>query len=339
MSSEMIINQQGSPSEVEGFLVGHAQDPAGPTGCSLVLCPQGAVGGVHMAGSATGTRQMDGLQPWHLVPLVHGVLFTGGSSFGLAAADGASAWLEEQGVGLSMGPIKIPILPTAVIFDLPITGGKIRPGPGMGRAACQAAARGPMSRGNVGAGCGATIGKLFGLAQATKGGLGGASLSVGRLRVGVMAVVNAFGDVLDEEGRIMAGARTAPEAHQFADTTAWFLAGNLRQPGQASHNTTLAVVTTNARLDKSQACKVAAMAHHGLVRTVRPCHTTFDGDLVCVLATGQVEADLNGLGIMASRLLRLAIYDAVRSAEPLAGLPSAAQLTPQLPNFQGGSRD
>ncbi|MEW5913828.1 MAG: P1 family peptidase [Thermodesulfobacteriota bacterium] len=339
MRSEPIVNQQGSPAEVEGFLVGQAQDPAGPTGCSVVLCLQGAVGGVHMAGSATGTRQMDGLQPWHMVPLVHGVLFTGGSSFGLAAADGVSAWLEEQGIGLSMGLIKIPILPTAVIFDLPLTGGKIRPGPEMGRAACQAAGRGPMARGNVGVGSGATIGKLFGVAQATKGGLGGASLSLGKLQMGVMAVVNAFGDVLDQEGRIMAGARTAPEALRFADTTAWFMAGNFRLPGQASHNTTLAVVTTNARLDKSQACKVAAMAHHGLVRAIRPCHTTFDGDLVCVLATGQVEADLNGLGMMASRLLRLAIYDAVRSAGPMAGLPSAAQLTPQLPHFLGGSRD
>lgn len=331
MSGEPVINRQGAPSDVEGFWVGHAQNLGGPTGCSLVLCPQGAVGGAHLAGSAPGTRQMDGLKPGHLVSLVHGVMFTGGSSFGLAAADGAVACLEEQGVGLDMGPTKIPILPTAVIFDLPITGAKVRPGPEMGRAACQAANGGPMPRGNVGAGCGATIGKLFGLAQATKGGLGGASLSIGPLRVGVMAVVNAFGDVMDEQGRIIAGARSAPDSAEFVDTMAWFLAGHTRQPGQASHNTTLAVVATNARLDKGQACKAAALAHHGLVRTVRPCHTTFDGDLVCVLASGQVEADVNGLGMMASHLLRLAIYDAVRSAQPLAGLPAANELRPQSP--------
>ncbi len=227
--SDMQINRRGSPAEVAGFLVGHAQDQSGPTGCSVVLYPEGAVGGVHLAGSAPGTRQMDGLKPWHMVPLVHGVMFTGGSSFGLAAADGAVACLEGQGIGLDMGVSKIPILPTAVIFDLPITGGKTRPGPDMGRAACQAATSGAMARGNVGAGCGATIGKLHGLAQATKGGLGGASLSLGELQMGVMAVVNAFGDVVDESGRIIAGARTAPEASDFADTEAWFLAGNTRQ--------------------------------------------------------------------------------------------------------------
>jgi L-aminopeptidase/D-esterase-like protein len=329
MMSDILINRQGSPAEVDGFTVGHAQDESGPTGCSLVLYPQGAVGGVHLAGSAPGTRQMDGLKPWHMVPLVHGVMFTGGSSFGLAAADGAMACLEEQGIGLDMGLVKIPILPTAVIFDLPITGGKTRPGPDMGRAACQAAAAGPMARGNVGAGCGATIGKLFGLDQATKGGLGGASLSLGELQVGVMVVVNAFGDVIDEAGRIIAGARTAPDARDFANTEAWFLAGNTRLPGQASHNTTLAVVATNARLDKNQAGKVAALAQHGLVRGINPCHTTFDGDLVCVLGSGKVETDINGLGMMAARLVRLAIYDAVGSARPLAGLPAASQLEPQ----------
>lgn len=319
----------GSPCRVQGFEVGHAQEPGGRTGCTVVLCPPGTVGGLEVRGSAAGTRQTDGLFPGHMVDQIQAVLLTGGSAFGLDAAGGVQAFLEEKGRGISAGPFCVPVVPTAVIFDLPLTMGQVRPDAAMGRAACLAASPGPMARGNVGAGCGATIGKLFGIANACKGGLGGASLRVGELTVGALAVVNAFGDVLDQEGRIIAGARLAPEDSQFAGSEAWFLAGNQRRNFLPASNTTLAVVVTNARLDKTQACKVAALAHHGLVRRIRPVHTIFDGDLVFVLASGQVEADPTGLGIMAAQTVSRAILDGVRQAASLPGLPAARDLAPQ----------
>ena len=333
MGAVPIFNPQGSPAEVPGFLVGHADHGQHPTGCSLVLYPPGASAGWAVGGSAIGTRQTDALDPGHAVEEIHGVLFTGGSTFGQAAATGVQAWLEEKGIGLSLGPFTIPIVPTAVIFDLPITEAKGRPGPGLGREACEAASAGPMARGCVGAGRGATIGKLYGLERATKGGLGGASLQVGEVSLGALCVVNAFGDVLDEEGLIIAGARTGPGSRELMVTSSWFLEGNLKTAWQAAmhDNTTLALVTTNAKLNKQEATKVAQLAAHGLVRRIDPVHTTYDGDLVIVMASNQVEADVNGLGVMAARCVSAAVLDGVRSATPLAGLPAAGELTPLRP--------
>jgi L-aminopeptidase/D-esterase-like protein len=321
-------NLNGSPASVSGFTVGHAQVEDAPCGLSVVLCPEETVGAIHVAGSAAGTRQTDGLRSGHLVDRVNAVLLTGGSAFGLDAAGGVVSYLSERGVGVPVGPCTVPIVPTAVIFDLAITQGKGRPDGALARLACEQAADGPMARGNVGAGAGATIGKLFGLEQACKGGLGGASLRVGDLELGAMAVVNAFGDIIDEAGRIIAGARKSPESREFINTASWFLAGNHRQAPQTFNNTTLVVVTCNAKLDKKQAQKVAALAQHGLVRAIEPVHTTFDGDMVFVLGCGSQEVDVNGLGIMAAHLVRRAILDAVRAAQPLAGLPAACDLTP-----------
>lgn len=320
------IDATGSPASVSGFSVGHASLEDRHSGVSVVLCPPGTVAGVEVMGSAPATRQLDGLSPGFWDGEVHGVCLTGGSSFGLDAAGGVADWLEEQGRGLKLGEFTLPKVPCAVIFDLPLNGGQGRPGPDLGRAACQAASDDVMARGSVGAGSGATVGKLFGLERAMKGGVGGASLSVGELRVGALAVVNAFGDIRDESGCLMAGARKGPDSLELADTTAWFLAGGQRSAFQPSDNTTLGVIATNAKLDKNSACKVAALAHHGLVRAISPVHTTFDGDLVFTLASGPVEADLNGLGIMAARVLQLAIYDAIRSTQGLPGLPAARDL-------------
>lgn len=311
-----------------GFEVGHANMADTACGCTVVLCPPDTVGGVEVGGFAAGTRQLDGLGPLHMVGQVHAVLLTGGSSYGLGCADGVQAFLEEKGIGLEIGPVKVPIVPTAVIFDLVLTQGKGRPGPELGMAACRAASKGPMARGNTGAGAGATVGKVMGLPQASKGGLGGASAKAGELSMGVAAVVNAFGDVVDPQGRIIAGARRSPDSREFLGSSAWFMAGNRRTQFAGPHNTTLAVVTTNARLDKAQACQAAAMAQQGMIRAINPVHTTFDGDLVMVLASGEVEADLNGLGMLAARLTRQAIYDAVLSAQSLPGLPAARDLTP-----------
>lgn len=329
MTAEPIWNFLGSPAQVDGFAVGHAHDPAGPTGLSVVLCPDKTVGGWHVGGSAAGTRQTNGLEPGHLVDRVNGLLFTGGSAFGLDAAAGVVSFLEAKGMGVDVGPTVVPIVPTAVLFDLAITQGKVRPDAAMATRACEAASHGPMERGCVGAGCGATVGKLFGLDQASKGGLGGASLQVGDLKLGAMVVVNAFGNVVDEDGRIIAGARAAADSTELVDTTDWFFHGNHRPPTLAISNTTLAVVTTNARLDKPQAHKVASLGQHGMARAIHPVNTTYDGDLVFVLAHGNVKADVNGLGVMAARLIRLAIYDAVRSARTLGGLPAARDLEPK----------
>lgn len=331
VTAEASWHRDGSPAEVAGFLVGHAQHAGGRTGCTVVLCPSGTVGGMEARGSATGTRQTDGLMPGHMVEEIQAVLLTGGSAFGLDAAGGVQAWLEERGRGVSAGAFCIPVVPTAVIFDLPLNHGGPRPDAALGRAACQAATAGPMPRGNVGAGAGATVGKLQGVTQACKGGLGGASYQAGELRLGALAVVNAFGDVLDERGRIIAGARREPQGRDFVDTAAWFLAGNQRRAFLPPSNTTLAVVTTNARLDKVQACKVASLAHQGLVRTIRPVHTVFDGDLVFVLATGQVQADLTGLGLMAAEAVARAVLDGVRAARGLPGLPAARDLAAPAP--------
>ena len=321
-----------------GFAVGHADHPWHPTGVSVVLCPAGTVAGVEVRGSAPATRQLDGLGPGFWNGQVHAVCLTGGSSWGLDAAGGVMRWLEEQGRGQMVGEWRLPKVPTAVIFDLPLTGGRGRPGPELGYAACRAAGGDPMPRGEVGAGRGATVGKLYGLTRATKGGLGGAALRVGSLVVGALAVVNAFGDVVDPAGRLIAGARTAPDSLDLAGTSGWFLAGGRREAFHpVEDNTTLGVITTNARLDRNQCCKVAALAHHALVRAIDPVHTTFDGDLVFVLACGSEPADLNGLGVMAAQVLQAAIYDAVLSARGLPGLPAACQLRPRpAPSRQGG---
>lgn len=325
------IDASGSPASVPGFSVGHASLEGRHSGVSVVLCPPGTVAGVEVMGSAPATRQLDGLSPGFWDGEVHAVCLTGGSSFGLDAAGGVVAWLEEQGRGLKLGDFTLPKVPSAVIFDLPLSDGQGRPGPEVGRAACQAARDGVMARGSVGAGSGATVGKLHGLGQAMKGGVGGASLKVGELKVGALAVVNAFGDIRDESGRLIAGARRAPDSLELADTEAWFMAGGKRSAFQPPDNTTLGVIATNAKLDKNSACKVAALAHHGLVRAIQPVHTTFDGDLVFSLASGQVEADINGLGIMAAKTLQLAVYDAINSAQGLPGLPAARDLTRRHP--------
>ena len=319
---------QGSPASVPGFSVGHAVASDAPTGCSVVLCPPGTVGGMEARGSATGTRGMDGLLPGHMVNEVHAVVFTGGSSFGLAACQGVQDHLAERGVGLVAGPYRVPVTPGAVIFDLPLSQGRVHPDAALGRAACLAASAGVMPRGNVGAGAGATVGKLFGPGQAMKGGLGGAGLRLGELHVAALAVVNAFGDVLEPDGRIIAGARSAPDRLELADTAAWFLAGRRRDNFLPPSNTTLGLVATNASLDKLAACKLAALAHHGLVQSIRPVHSVFDGDLVVTLASGQVPADLTGLGLMAAEALRRAVLDAVWAARGLPGLPAARDLSP-----------
>lgn len=312
----------GSITDVEGLEVGHATDLSALTGCTVVLCRKGAIAGGAVRGLAPGTRETDLLRPGTLVEKAHAVLLTGGSAFGLAAADGVMRYLEEQGIGFETGVAKVPIVPAAVLFDLALGDAKVRPDASMGYAACQTASSGERRQGNIGAGTGATVGKLLGMARAMKAGLGTASLRAGRLVVGALVAVNAFGDVVDpSNGRIIAGARK-PQNDGFLNTALALRSVAVRNILALQH-TIIGVVATNARLDMAEVNELAAAAHDGLARMVRPAHTLFDGDTLFALATGQVRAHRALVSDLAAEAVALAILNAVWAAEDAGGLPSA----------------
>jgi L-aminopeptidase/D-esterase-like protein len=319
-------------TDVPRVKVGHDTDRRGVTGCTVVLCQGGAVGGVDVRGSAPGTRETDLLRPVNLVQQAHAVLLTGGSAYGLDAAGGVMRWLEERGIGFDVGVGVVPIVPAAVLFDLAI-GDPARPDAEAGYRACQAATDGPVAEGCVGAGTGATVGKILGLSYATKSGLGTASVKIGKgIVVGAIVAVNAFGDVINPEtGQIVAGARN-PVVGGFADT-ARRMQGGLGQTVLGLANTTLAVVATSAYLTKEGANKVAQMAHDGLARSIRPVHTMFDGDTVFALSTGEPPqrgkgVDPSVVGTAAAHVLARAVVRAARQAESLGGVPAARDLSP-----------
>lgn len=319
----------GALTDVAGLSVGHFTDTRRPTGCSVVLCPQGAVCGVDVRGGAPGTRETDLLRSENLVERVHAVLLTGGSAFGLDAAGGVMRWLEAHGHGLEVGPARVPIVPAAVLFDLWVGDWRIRPDAAAGQAACVAASAQPPAQGSVGAGAGATVGKLFGLERAMKGGIGTASLRVGQVTVAALVAVNAVGDVLGEDGRVLAGAR-AEDGRTPVGTTAALAAG--QGPGRwmaglTGTATTIGVVATDAPLSKAQANKLASLAHHGLSRSVNPL-TMHDGDTLFALSTGRAgcEVDLGALGALAAEVTARAVRNGVLAAAGLRepDLPSAS---------------
>jgi L-aminopeptidase/D-esterase-like protein len=314
-------------TRVPGFALGHASDFKNVTGCSVIICPPGTVGSVDIRGSAAGTRQLDALLGFHIVEEVHAVLISGGSAFGLDAAGGVMEFLEERGQGFDVAVTRVPIVPTAVIYDLSLGNCRVRPDKAMGYAACVAARSEFQGDGSIGAGTGASVGKLLGIRQATKGGLGSACLEgPNGLLVAALAVVNAFGDVADPQtGEIVAGARTTPESREFADAARLMRRGMVRQRF-GEPNTTIGVVVTNARLTREQAQKIAQMGQNALARTIRPVHTLFDGDAVFVLAHPEVAADLHVLGVLAQAALETAILTAVRQAHGLGVLPGYADV-------------
>lgn len=309
-------------TRVPGFTIGHASDFKNLTGCSVILCPSGTVGSVDIRGSAAGTRQLDALLGFHIVEEVHAVLLSGGSAFGLDAAGGVMEFLEEQGRGFDVTITRVPIVPSAVLYDLSVGNCRVRPDKAMGYAACLAARPEFQGDGSLGAGTGASVGKLLGIRHATKGGLGSTCLQGPQgLLVAALAVVNAFGDVVDPEtGKIIAGARTAPDSREFVNSAALIRQGVVRQRF-GEPNTTIGVVVTNARLTREQAQKIAQMGQNGLARTIRPVHTLFDGDIVFVLAHPEVAADLHIVGLLAQAALETAILNAVRQAHGLGVLP------------------
>ena len=328
----------GAITDIAGLRVGHFTDPRRPTGCTVLLCPQGVVAGVDVRGAAPGTRETDLLHPLATVDCVHALLLTGGSAFGLAAADGVMRWLEEHGHGLEVGPARVPIVPAAVLFDLWVGDTRIRPDAAAGYAACEAAnqsaAGSHPAQGSVGAGAGAAVGKLFGIRRAMKGGIGTASIRVGAVTVAALVAVNAIGDVVDPaSGRVIAGAR-ADDGRTPLNTMAAICDGQLPAHLMAGLATTIGIVATDARLSKAQTNKLAAMAHAGLARCINPVHTASDGDALFALATGgagqpgAAAPHLSVLGALAAEVTTRAVLNAVRAAHGLTDpdLPSARSL-------------
>jgi len=315
----------GSITDVAGLRVGHYTDTRRPTGCTVIIAEAGAAGGVDVRGAAPGTRETDLLNPMNMVEQVHAVLLAGGSAFGLDAASGVMRYLEEKKIGFDVGVAHVPIVPAAILFDLGVGDASIRPDAAAGYQACKTASEQASEEGNVGAGAGATVGKLYGPRRAMKGGLGSASLRVAGVTVGAIVAVNAVGDVLDPStGRILAGARTA-DGKMLLDTRAAILAGDLPKSMRPGAATTIGAVATDARLTKAQAQKIAAMAHDGLARTINPIHTMLDGDTIFALGTGASgkTANVTLLGVMAAEAMAIAVQRAILSARALEGYPAA----------------
>ena len=312
-------------TDIPGIRVGHVSDYRAITGCTAILCPRGAVGGVDIRGSATGTEETPVLDPGHVTPQVHGILLAGGSAFGLEAASGVRRYLEHQGVGYNTGAAKVPIVPAAILYDLAIGQAGVRPTAAMGEAAAAAATADAVKEGSVGAGTGATVGKILGMRQAMKSGVGAFTVTLpGGVMVSSLAVVNAFGDVRDPAtGKILAGARTTPEGTDFIDTQEQMKRG--AAGGFAVRNTTLVVVATDARLTKVQATKLAQQAGLGMARTIYPVNTMFDGDIVFALSLGDKQADVNTLGVAGAEAVAESILRAVKLAKTMGGVPGLGQ--------------
>lgn len=321
----------GGLTDIDGLKVGHFTDDRRPTGCTVILCEKGAVAGVDVRGGAPGTRETDLLNPLNTVQQIHAVVLSGGSAFGLDAASGVMRYLDEQGIGFAVGEtIHVPIVPAAILFDLEIGDPKIRPNADSGYAACKNASSGEIAEGNVGAGAGATIGKMFGPKFAMKSGLGTASLRAGNsgVIVAALAAVNAVGDVYDPKtGAILAGAR-ADDGKSMRNTVKQIRGGYSVFKTAPGKNTTLGVVATNAALTKSEAAKVAQMAQDGLARAINPVHTPFDGDTVFALSTGTLKGDaqVGAIGALAAEALAEAIVRAVTQASSIPGYPSYRDL-------------
>ncbi len=319
-------------SDVEGFSVGHAQDLTAATGCTVILCEEGAVAGVDVRGGAPGTRETDLLNPVNGVEKIHAVLLAGGSAFGLDAAAGVMQYLEARRVGFDVKVTKVPIVCGAVLFDLAIGNHRIRPDKEMGYRACLNATNKECPEGNVGAGTGATVGKLLGMGRAMKSGLGTAGLQVGDLKVGALVAVNCLGDVADpRSGRILAGL-LSEDLTTFSNTEETMAKDYKGQKNPFESNTTIGVIVTNARLSKAQANKLASMAHNGYARTIRPCHTMLDGDTIFALGRGTVDADLSAVGMLSAKVMEEAVTRAVKSAGPLCGLKCYADFIKQEQN-------
>ncbi|MEX1275248.1 MAG: P1 family peptidase [Bacteroidota bacterium] len=309
-------------TSVPGFKVGHYTDQKAMTGCTVLLCPPNTKGSCEVRGNSPGSRELALLAPEKSMQEVHAILLTGGSAFGLAAATGVVQWLEERGIGYQTPWVRVPIVPAAVVFDLNVGSSETRPDAAAGYAACGAASDGAVGEGGVGAGTGTTVGKWNGMEHWMKGGVGSSSVNLNGLAVGVLAVVNAVGDVIDEKGNVVAGARSA-EGRFFGDVDAH---RPLARGKVLKHsNTTLVVLATNADFTKLQLFRIAQRMHDGMARAIVPAHTSYDGDVSFALSSGAVQADLDLVGEIAALQTASAIRRAVRAADQTVRIPG---LTP-----------
>jgi L-aminopeptidase/D-esterase-like protein len=324
-----VSGPSGCICDVGGIKVGHYTDPRRPTGCTVILTEAGATAGVDVRGSAPGTRETDLLNPLNTVEKVHGILLSGGSAFGLDAASGVMQFLEEKGIGYETRVAKVPIVPAAILFDLDLGNPAIRPDRQAGYRACKNATSASCDEGNVGAGAGATVGKLFGFEHAMKGGIGTASIQSGTIIVGAIVAVNAAGDIIDpQNGKIMAGARR-PDGKTLMNIMEQLRRGSFPQ-AKSQENTTIGVVATNVSLSKSQVNKMAQMAHDGLARSINPVHTPVDGDTLFAISTHQTvdnpatvtPIELAQIGALAAETVAMAVCRAVLKAKGLPELPS-----------------
>ena len=335
MNAPLPAGDAGSITRVAGIEVGHFTDTRRPTGCTVVMAREGAVAGVDVRGAAPGTRETDLLHPSNLVDKVHAIMLAGGSAWGLEAATGAVRWLEERGVGLDVAVGRLPIVPAAVLFDLLVGDMRIRPDAAAGYAACAAASSADPAEGNVGAGAGAVVGKVFGIQHAMKGGVGTASVTVDGVTVGALIACNALGDVIDPEtAQVMAGART-DDGRALRDTRRALLRGQPPQPLLAGTNTTIGVVATDAILTKAQAHRLAIAAHDGLARSINPVHTMSDGDTLFSLGTGRAGKSL-GMMVLATMAAEATARATVRAVQAARSVTTAEGLyLPAMADLRG----
>ena len=325
MNAPFPAGNTGSITRVAGIEVGHFTDTRRPTGCTVVMAREGAVAGVDVRGAAPGTRETDLLHPSNLVDKVHAIMLAGGSAWGLEAATGAVRWLEERGVGLDVAVGRLPIVPAAVLFDLLVGDMRIRPDAAAGYAACAAASGTDPAEGNVGAGAGAVVGKVFGIQHAMKGGVGTASVTVDGVTVGALIACNALGDVIDPDtAQVMAGART-DDGRVLRDTRRALLRGQPPQPLLAGTNTTIGVVATDAILTKVQAHRLAIAAHDGLARSINPVHTMSDGDTLFSLGTGRAGKSL-GMMVLATMTAEATARATARAVQAARSVTTAEGL-------------
>lgn len=314
---------QNSITDVNGIKVGNAQDLEAGTGCTVVICEKGAVTGAAVLGGAPGTRETDSLNPINLITKTHAVYLGGGSAYGLDGASGVMKYLEEKKLGFDSGFGIVPIVPGAVLFDLPVGSSYIRPDKEMGYKACLNATENFYEQGNIGAGTGASVGKINGMDLCMKGGLGTASIKTDNLTVAAIVAVNCLGDVIDPlTGKILAGALNKTKSGFAYSTTCLSEIQKNSFPG----NTTIGCVATNAVLNKPEATKIAMMAHDGLARSINPIHTMFDGDAVFCMATCQVKADPTHIGALAAEVMAKAVINGVKNADSAYSIPGFKEI-------------
>jgi L-aminopeptidase/D-esterase-like protein len=311
-------------NDIKDFKIGNAEYKEGSTGCTVIICANGATAGVDVRGGAPGTRETDLLNPVNMVDKIHGVLLTGGSAFGLDAASGVMQYLEERQIGFDVGVTKVPIVCSAALFDLIIGDYRVRPDKKLGYEACVNSEKEDIKEGNYGAGLGATIGKILGPQNSMKGGLGTYAVKIDELMIGAIVAVNALGDVYDsEENRIIAGVL---DKEKLLNTESIMVSKYNNKTNAFNGNTTIGAIITNGKLTKAEANKIASMAHNGFARSIRPVHTMFDGDTIFTMASGKIEADVNTIGMIAANIMEKAVINAIKNAEKLFEVKSFRDL-------------